>query len=63
MKAVRNMVNSFAELKVCAETVELLKQMGIKKPMPVQEQAIPALFAGRELSQERRQVLVKHWHF
>ncbi len=41
MKAVRNMVNSFAELKVCAETVELLKQMGIKKPMPVQEQAIP----------------------
>ena len=22
MKAVRNMVNSFAELKVCAETVE-----------------------------------------
>ena len=28
MKAVRNMVNSFAELKVCAETVELLKQMG-----------------------------------
>ena len=39
MKAVRNMVNSFAELKVCAETVELLKQMGIKKPMPVQEQA------------------------
>ena len=31
MKAVRNMVNSFAELKVCAETVELLKQMGIKK--------------------------------
>ena len=33
MKAVRNMVNSFAELKVCAETVELLKQMGIKKPM------------------------------
>lgn len=49
MKAVRNMVNSFAELKVCAETVELLKQMGIKKPMPVQEQAIPALFAGRDV--------------
>ena len=49
MKAVRNMVNSFAELKVCAETVELLKQIGIKKPMPVQEQAIPALFAGRDV--------------
>lgn len=49
MKAVRNMVNNFAELKVCPKTIEQLKQMGIKRPMPVQEQAIPALFAGRDV--------------
>lgn len=43
------MTNGFAALKVCAHTVEQLQKMGIKKPMPVQEQAIPALFAGRDV--------------
>ena len=43
------MTNGFAALKVCAHTVEQLQKRGIKKPMPVQEQAIPALFAGREV--------------
>lgn len=43
------MNNGFAALKVCAHTVEQLHKMGIKKPMPVQEQAIPALFAGRDV--------------
>lgn len=43
MKAVRNMVNSFAELKVCAETVELLNKWVLKSLMPVQEQAIPGI--------------------
>ena len=43
------MENGFIALKVCAHTVENLNKMGIKKPMPVQEQAIPALFAGRDV--------------
>lgn len=43
------MTNGFAALHVCAHTVEQLNKMGIKKPMPVQEQAIPALFAGRDV--------------
>ncbi len=43
------MVNGFTALKVCQHTVEQLSKMGIKKPMPVQEQAIPALFAGRDV--------------
>ena len=43
------MTNGFAALKVCAHTVEQLHKMGINKPMPVQEQAIPALFAGRDV--------------
>ena len=43
------MTNGFAALKVCSHTCEQLTRMGIKKPMPVQEQAIPALFAGRDV--------------
>ena len=43
------MTNAFAALKVCAHTIVQLNKMGIKKPMPVQEQAIPALFAGRDV--------------
>lgn len=43
------MTNGFAALHVCAHTVEQLNKMGIKKPMPVQEQAIPALFASRDV--------------
>ena len=43
------MTNAFGNLKVCAATIENLKKMGITKPMPVQEQAIPALFAGKDV--------------
>lgn len=43
------MNNGFSALKVCAHTVEQLNKMGIKRPMPVQEQAIPALFSGRDV--------------
>ncbi len=43
------MTNGFAALKVCEHTLKQLNSMGIKKPMPVQEQAIPALFAGRDV--------------
>ena len=43
------MTNGFAGLKVCARTVELLKKAGITKPMPVQEQVIPAIFAGKDV--------------
>ncbi len=42
-------INGFVNLKVCDHTVQNLTKMGIKKPMPVQEQAIPALFAGRDV--------------
>lgn len=41
--------NGFAALKVCEHTLLQLQKMGIKQPMPVQEQAIPALFAGRDV--------------
>ena len=43
------MTNGFAALKVGERTLKQLTNMGIKKPMPVQEQAIPALFAGRDV--------------
>lgn len=43
------MANGFGNLKVCARTVELLKKAGIVAPMPVQERAIPALFAGKDV--------------
>lgn len=43
------MTNAFGNLKVCAKTIENLQKMGITKPMPVQEQAIPALFAGKDV--------------
>lgn len=43
------MQNAFSALKVCAHTVEQLQKMGITRPMPVQEQAIPALFSGRDV--------------
>ena len=43
------MQNAFSALNVCAHTVEQLQKMGITRPMPVQEQAIPALFAGRDV--------------
>ena len=43
------MANGFAALKVGAVTLESLGKMGITRPMPVQEQAIPALFAGRDV--------------
>lgn len=43
------MDNGFAALKVCSETVEQLNKNGIRKPMPVQERAIPALMGGRDV--------------
>ena len=43
------MTNAFGNLKVCAKTIENLTKMGINKPMPVQEQTIPALFAGKDV--------------
>lgn len=43
------MTNGFTQLKVCDRTVELLKKVGIKNPMPVQERAIPALYAKKDV--------------
>lgn len=43
------MTNAFAQLKVCQHTLDQLDKYGIKKPMPVQERAIPALFAGKDV--------------
>lgn len=43
------MNNGFAQLKVCQHTLDQLDKYGIKKPMPVQERAIPALFAGKDV--------------
>lgn len=41
--------NGFTNLKVCQKTIENLQKMGITKPMPVQEAAIPALFSGKDV--------------
>ena len=43
------MANGFKQLKVCQETVDLLTKTGKTTPTAVQEQAIPALFAGRDV--------------
>ena len=43
------MANAFAQMKVSAAVVERLQKMGITKPMPVQEQAIPAFLAGKDV--------------
>ena len=43
------MLPSFKDMKVPEQIIEALKNMGITKPMPVQAQAIPALYAGRDV--------------
>lgn len=43
------MTEGFTAIKVDPAIAERLQKMGIKKPMPVQEQAIPALLAGRDV--------------
>ena len=43
------MLPSFKDMKVPEQIIEALKNMGIAKPMPVQAQAIPALYAGRDV--------------
>lgn len=43
------MNNGFTQLKVCDRTVALLKKSGINNPMPVQERAIPALYAKKDV--------------
>ena len=42
-------MNAFIQMKVSAPIVERLEKMGITKPMPVQEQAIPAFLSGRDV--------------
>ena len=37
----------FEQIKILPQVRENLKKMGIKNPMPVQQQAIPALLKGR----------------
>ena len=43
------MLPSFKDMKVPENIIAALKNMGINKPMPVQAQAIPALYAGRDV--------------
>ena len=43
------MLPSFKDMKVPENIIAALKNMGITKPMPVQAQAIPALYAGRDV--------------
>ncbi len=43
------MLPSFKDMKVPENIIGALKNMGITKPMPVQAQAIPALYAGRDV--------------
>mgnify|MGYP000013797277 FL=1 len=43
------MADIFEQMKVCPEVRANLKKMGIVKPMPVQQQAIPALLSGKDV--------------
>lgn len=43
------MLPSFKDMKVPEQVIGSLKNMGIVKPMPVQAQAIPALYSGRDV--------------
>ena len=43
------MTGLFEQFKILPEVRENLKKMGIKTPMPVQQQAIPALLKGRDV--------------
>ena len=43
------MTTGFSDLNVAAKTVEVLKKRGIVKPMPVQEQVIPAIYSGKDV--------------
>ncbi len=43
------MANMFEQIKVMPAVRENLKKMGIHTPMPIQEQVIPALLAGRDV--------------
>lgn len=43
------MTNAFTQMKVSEAVVARLQKMGITKPMPVQEQAIPAFLSGKDV--------------
>lgn len=43
------MLELFKQIKVSEKVQDNLEKMGIEKPMPVQQQAIPALMAGRDV--------------
>ena len=43
------MIDFFEQVNVLPQVRENLQKMGIKTPMPVQRQAIPALLKGRDV--------------
>lgn len=43
------MTDQFEQFKILSQVRENLKKMGIKAPMPVQQQAIPSLLKGRDV--------------
>ena len=43
------MTDQFEQFKILPQVRENLKKMGIKAPMPVQQQAIPSLLKGRDV--------------
>ena len=54
------MIDFFEQVNVLPRVRENLQKMGIKTPMPVQRQAIPALLKGRDvLAREMPFILVK----
>ena len=57
------MLPSFKDMKVPEQIIAALKNMGITKPMPVQAQAIPALYAGVTLLPVRRRAPAKRLPF
>src|SRR5690554_1748606 len=45
-------LSTFADLHLCPELVQTLKELGYKQPTPIQVQAIPRVLEGRDLIAE-----------
>ena len=53
----------FEQINVLPKVRENLQKMGIKTPMPVQQQAIPALLKGRDVLAGPKREPVRRWPF
>ena len=55
-------MGSFATLGITDNLIDILKKQGVIVPTPIQTQAIPEIFKGRDILVNHKPVQGKHWH-